>query len=87
MTKTPSLTFFSWTNGQWQKQILNWNLNKVKQIEHCLHTIVDGCYYAMIFIPGGTVVALGPIVAPVLRSMTSKVVPLSERGIIRFDHS
>ena len=28
--------------------------------------------------------ALGPIVAPVLRSMTSKVVPLSERG--EFSH-
>jgi len=27
-------------------------------------------------------VAVGPIVAPVLRSMTSKNVPLSERGIL-----
>ena len=34
----------------------------------------------MVFVTGGTIVALGPIVAPVLRSMTSKVVPLSERG-------
>ncbi|KAJ9575642.1 hypothetical protein L9F63_007503 [Diploptera punctata] len=33
-----------------------------------------------LFYVGGTIVALGPIVAPVLRSMTSKVVPLSERG-------
>lgn len=49
--------------------------------------LVDGCYYAMIFIPGGTIVALGPIVAPVLRSMTSKVVPLSERGTSHFDYS
>lgn len=29
---------------------------------------------------GAAVASLGPIVAPVLRSMTSKVVPLSERG-------
>ncbi|GAB0092924.1 proton-coupled folate transporter [Sergentomyia squamirostris] len=29
---------------------------------------------------GGAVSSLGPIVAPVLRSMTSKVVPLAERG-------
>ncbi|XP_023703575.1 proton-coupled folate transporter isoform X2 [Cryptotermes secundus] len=33
-----------------------------------------------LFYIGGTIVALGPIVAPVLRSMTSKTVPLSERG-------
>jgi hypothetical protein len=33
-------------------------------------------------VPGGTIVAVGPIVAPVLRSMTSKTVPLSERGIL-----
>lgn len=29
---------------------------------------------------GAAVSSLGPIVAPVLRSMTSKIVPLSERG-------
>lgn len=29
---------------------------------------------------GGAVSSLGPVVAPVLRSMTSKVVPLAERG-------
>lgn len=29
---------------------------------------------------GATVSSLGPIVAPVLRSMTSKIVPLAERG-------
>lgn len=33
-----------------------------------------------LFYVGGTIVALGPIVAPVLRSMTSKIIPLSERG-------
>lgn len=33
-----------------------------------------------LFYVGGTIVAVGPIVAPVLRSMTSKTVPLSERG-------
>jgi len=29
---------------------------------------------------GAAVSSLGPIVAPVLRSMTSKIVPISERG-------
>lgn len=29
---------------------------------------------------GAAVAAIGPIVAPVLRSMTSKVVPINERG-------
>jgi len=36
----------------------------------------------MTFISGGTIVTLGPIVAPLLRSLTSKVVPLSERGTV-----
>lgn len=36
----------------------------------------------MTIVTGGTIVAVGPIVAPVLRSMTSKTVPLSERGIL-----
>lgn len=31
---------------------------------------------------GATVASLGPTVAPVLRSMTSKVVPVSERGVV-----
>lgn len=34
------------------------------------------------FILGAAVAALGPSVAPVLRSMTSKLVPMEERGII-----
>ena len=33
-----------------------------------------------LFYVGATVAALGPIVAPVLRSMTSKLVPVDERG-------
>jgi hypothetical protein len=37
-------------------------------------------------VPGGTIVALGPIVAPVIRSMTSKIVPLSERGTKTVHH-
>lgn len=36
------------------------------------------------FILGAAVAALGPSVAPVLRSMTSKLVPMEERGIIIF---
>ncbi|XP_025075002.1 proton-coupled folate transporter isoform X1 [Pogonomyrmex barbatus] len=33
-----------------------------------------------LFYVGATVAALGPVVAPVLRSMTSKLVPIEERG-------
>ncbi|XP_067005001.1 probable peptidoglycan muropeptide transporter SLC46 isoform X2 [Anabrus simplex] len=33
-----------------------------------------------LFYLGATIASLGPVVAPVLRSMTSKVVPISERG-------
>ncbi|CAG5103757.1 Similar to slc46a1: Proton-coupled folate transporter (Danio rerio) [Cotesia congregata] len=33
-----------------------------------------------IFYAGAAVAAIGPVVAPVLRSMTSKVVPINERG-------
>ena len=34
-----------------------------------------------LFYLGATVCSLGPVVAPVLRSMTSKIVPLKERGL------
>ncbi|XP_069691547.1 probable peptidoglycan muropeptide transporter SLC46 isoform X2 [Periplaneta americana] len=48
---------------------------------HALARVVFAtAHEAWLFYVGGTIVALGPIVAPVLRSMTSKVVPLSERG-------
>lgn len=33
-----------------------------------------------IFYVGGAISGLGPVVGPVIRSMTSKVVPLNERG-------
>lgn len=34
----------------------------------------------IIFYIGGAISGLGPVVGPVIRSMTSKVVPLNERG-------
>lgn len=34
----------------------------------------------LIFYVGGAISGLGPVVGPVIRSMTSKVVPLTERG-------
>lgn len=34
----------------------------------------------IIFYVGGAISGLGPVVGPVIRSMTSKVVPLNERG-------
>lgn len=34
----------------------------------------------LIFYVGGAISGLGPVVGPVIRSMTSKVVPLNERG-------
>lgn len=37
-------------------------------------------YVPELFYVGATVAALGPVVAPVLRSMTSKIVPMDERG-------
>lgn len=35
----------------------------------------------IIIFVGATVAALGPVVAPVIRSMTSKLVSTAERGI------
>lgn len=34
----------------------------------------------LVFYIGGAISGLGPVVGPVLRSMTSKVVPITERG-------
>ncbi|XP_026465627.1 uncharacterized protein LOC113368295 isoform X2 [Ctenocephalides felis] len=48
---------------------------------HALARLVFGLTdIANLFYLGAVIAAIGPVVAPVLRSMTSKVVPISERG-------
>ncbi|XP_063222352.1 probable peptidoglycan muropeptide transporter SLC46 isoform X2 [Bacillus rossius redtenbacheri] len=48
---------------------------------HALARVVFGlAEVPWLFYVGGTIVGLGPVAAPVLRSITSKLVPISERG-------
>jgi len=65
---------------------LKWRDTILMRIGACSHALGRLIF---IFVPstlgmyiGATTASLGPIVAPVLRSMTSKVVPSSERGVV-----
>ncbi|XP_065358977.1 probable peptidoglycan muropeptide transporter SLC46 [Calliphora vicina] len=65
-------------------KVLNWRDTTIVFIGAWAHAIARLFYYfattGTLFYVGGLVSSLGPIVGPMIRAMTSKVVPLSERG-------
>ncbi|KAI8126266.1 Solute carrier family 46 member 3 [Lucilia cuprina] len=65
-------------------KVFNWRDTTIVFIGAWAHAIARLFYYfattGTLFYVGGLVSSLGPIVAPMIRAMTSKVVPLSERG-------
>uniref|UniRef100_A0A7G3B0U0 Putative transporter add1 major facilitator superfamily protein n=1 Tax=Lutzomyia longipalpis TaxID=7200 RepID=A0A7G3B0U0_LUTLO len=65
-------------------KVFGWPDTVIVMVGACAHASAR-FFFAFAEVPwvlyiGGAVSSLGPVVAPVLRSMTSKVVPLAERG-------
>lgn len=65
-------------------KLFHWTDTTIAMIGAVAHTIARVFFVAAqvpwVFYVGGFVSSIGPIVAPVLRSMVSKVTPASERG-------
>ncbi|XP_059216764.1 proton-coupled folate transporter isoform X2 [Stomoxys calcitrans] len=63
---------------------LNWRDTTIIFVGAWAHAIARLFYYfantGQMFYAGAIICSLGPIVGPMIRSMTSKIVPLSERG-------
>uniref|UniRef100_A0A1I8PBN0 Major facilitator superfamily (MFS) profile domain-containing protein n=1 Tax=Stomoxys calcitrans TaxID=35570 RepID=A0A1I8PBN0_STOCA len=65
-------------------KVLNWRDTTIIFVGAWAHAIARLFYYfantGQMFYAGAIICSLGPIVGPMIRSMTSKIVPLSERG-------
>lgn len=67
-------------------KLLNWKDTAIVMLGACAHSLgrvfFDFAMGSEMMFIGATVAALGPTVAPALRSITSKLVPVEERGTI-----